>query len=271
MGQVDGSNSSLRKRVMALEAANHDLESELKATRSSFQLLRGEFNRLRSSALAPQVSSPSLTPAAKGETPLSTRLNNEPKRKADIKLPPYTDGGETEKAFRQALQGTGKDAREARKCHNSLFRFLIMNQYKSTSLLEDMKLPPIAGATKAAIDRFNSGDHFYMEWDVVTAMIRIVRDYFPHSFKDDREARKKLNYLIDNFKAKLDDETPQPLEIIFSSPPPPQPTIPYGAASTPTMQPIRDISAVTLNMTAVQSDSSFDDTPNSSILDRLFR
>ena len=48
-------------------------------------------------------------------------MDNEPKRKTDIRLPAYTDGGRTEKALRQAIQGTGKEAREARKCHNSIF------------------------------------------------------------------------------------------------------------------------------------------------------
>ena len=56
-----------------------------------------------------------------------------------------------------------------------------MNQYKTRTLIEEMKLPPISGTTKAGIDRYNSGEHFYMELNEVTALIKIIRDYFPNA------------------------------------------------------------------------------------------
>ena len=47
--------------------------------------------------------------------------------------------------------------------HNNLFRFLLLEKFKSVELINDSKLPPIDGANKAAKEVLKKRSTFYID------------------------------------------------------------------------------------------------------------
>ena len=46
----------------------------------------------------------------------------------------------------------------------------------------------------------------YIEWDMVTACIRIAKDHFKEHFLDNRTTRKKLQPLLENYQNRLSEK-----------------------------------------------------------------
>ena len=195
---MDSDNARLRRRVdtleattQSLQATNQSLEDELRASKAAISLLKGQIARQQSAAIVQQTPPPvqdqwgrvgfiNQTPG----TPTTTTPVLKRKR-TDLDLEPASDGGALELEFRSQLQDlSNPDVRAARGNHRNMWRFLLKFHYKVDDLIANLRLPPIAGSTKACQDEYRDGNDQYMQWDVVKALIKISQSYFPHSFKD---------------------------------------------------------------------------------------
>jgi hypothetical protein len=213
--------------------------------------------------------------------------------RADLVLPEPTDGGATEMMLRQALLDKSMDASDAQRDWHHLWRFFLKIYYGKDyeKAIDDMKLQPIAGAKKSAIDRFESGLYTYMPNDLLTAMIKIAREIFPNPLKSNRVARKYISYCLDNKKSKIRKSTDldntaredaiNAAQLAANQSPDLFPPPPVDTGFTIVMHPadVHDFGgaqtyhgANTLNCTAMASSDSEQSTSrnNGSVLDTLF-
>ena len=289
---VEATNRSLKseitrleRRVDAVEATNHSLDSELMAVKAAASLLKGQVRGLQAPpTVVYQTPSPGqrlfTTPSLPTQPPSATTTPVATRRKKDFELQPYSDGDELEKQFRFFLHdASADDKRKALSSHNGLWRFLLRSYYKVDSVIAELKLPPIAGATKVARNNYSQGLYHYIDVDIVTILVKLARENFPHAFNDNRAARKGLNYLLDNMKSKIREENSAPILDMTNVIVPPVQVQCITPLPQPSMQPIRDLdsdpmasSLFNLNCTATtpHSDSSFG-SGSGSFIEQLFR
>lgn len=279
VAELQKKQQEAEKRQQETEKRQQAAERQLKAYKSSLDLAEMEVKKQRTAAVpytpGPFIGTSPAVPYTPGTfvgtspvlSPLLQRSDKK-KRVKDIELPEFTDGGLTDHELRKSLFDMKDPAvREARKDHNRLFEHLLWTHYKSKDILKVIKLPPIAGASKNQLEAYRSREGGpYMEWDMVTSCILIAKDYFKDHFLDNRETRKKLQSLLDNFQNRLYGKGRKTVNMT-----PPAPDLvahqdqhaPTHQQPGPSMQVIRDNSmSLTLNTTAERSDSSFDVTPS---------
>ena len=264
VANLKDSNEELRGLVAQLQKRQQETEAKLKSTSAALSLAQIELQKQRTSPAVVVPNSPAPFSSPPMLSPLLLKQDKKKKIK-DLTLPDYTDGGETEKSLRESILNLhDPTVREARKDHNRLFEHLLWSHYKCKEIIVELKLPPIAGATKSQIQAYNSGSgRLFMSWDMVTACIKIARELFPLHFLDTRDTRRKLQSLLENFQKRLSGKVPKVLKIQPHQEPEQQlEYVEILPQPGPAMQVVRDttVSLVTLNATADRSDSSLDVT-----------
>ena len=247
------------------------LSEELRSTKAALAVVEKKVEKMSQS---PQVQQPWGTPQIPQRWPSTASVGVTPK-KSDIVLPATDDQGATEARFMMSLQRPGLEAIEAHRDHNSLFRYLLKEQYGTNSgLLKNLKLKPISGVQKSIRESFErSSQDNYMTDNVFVALIKIGRDKFPGALTSNRVARRFLVYCLDNLKAKLRKteisqvQATQSVEEAVGEATAYYPTYcdGQGYVYAPLMHPVMHPLDTNLNSTANVSDDSF----GKSILDSL--
>ena len=168
------------RRLEKLEAANRALKVLLGNTQAELKALQGQ-------VLVQQPRAPEQF--FRQPPPPTAEL--EQRQRKDINFACINSHHE-EVYFRRCLQDCSKEARIARRSPNDLWRYLLLKQYLTPSMVAGLKLPPINGASSENIKKFQNGDGTYISHEIVAALISVAMECFPNVLESKRQARTKL-------------------------------------------------------------------------------
>ena len=184
-------------KVSRLTDDDMTLKDEIFSLKAELNVARGEIARVSAKQDVLRAAMPEHHPEIL--QPADEKCFFSVKRRNDTIIETSAVGAKTEDMFRKALSVSNKETILAKKTPGDFFRFLMKEFYKSPCRIVGMKLPPMAGASKDAVEKYKNKVGKFMDEDVCAAAILLGVEYFPNHLPNKCATRIKLRDCINNF------------------------------------------------------------------------